>query len=147
LCKFTRKISNVENLHDLNVFFYTSSKKSTFKAGNKAQIHTIFFNRECGLKIWMNLFFVLFLESPDKRKLESSYQKKKNIYILAWATTLIGSITKQIKLKNYSTFVENLHSVAILILLKNIYIFHAFCCTITSWIFFRHFEFFLYFNF
>jgi hypothetical protein len=47
LCKFTRKISNVENLHDLNVFFYTSSKKSTFKAGNKAQIHTIFFNRVC----------------------------------------------------------------------------------------------------
>jgi glutamate synthase domain-containing protein 1 len=45
LCKFTREISNVENLHDLNVFFYTSSKKSTFKAGNKAQIHTIFFNR------------------------------------------------------------------------------------------------------
>jgi hypothetical protein len=45
VCKFTRKISNVENLHDLNVFFYTSSKKSTFKAGNKAQIHTIFFNR------------------------------------------------------------------------------------------------------
>jgi hypothetical protein len=45
LCKFTRKISYVENLHDLNMFFYMSSKKSTFKAGNKAQIHTIFFNR------------------------------------------------------------------------------------------------------
>jgi hypothetical protein len=45
LCKFTREISNVENVHDLNVFFYTSSKKSTFKAGNKAQIHMIFFNR------------------------------------------------------------------------------------------------------
>jgi hypothetical protein len=34
LCKFTRKISNIENLHDLYVFFYMRSKKSTFKAGN-----------------------------------------------------------------------------------------------------------------
>jgi hypothetical protein len=31
--KFTRKILNIENLHDLYVFFYMSSKKSTFKAG------------------------------------------------------------------------------------------------------------------
>jgi hypothetical protein len=33
------------NTDFLNVFFYTSSKKSTFKAGKNAQIHTIFFNR------------------------------------------------------------------------------------------------------
>jgi hypothetical protein len=45
LCKFTQKISNVENLHDLNVFFYMSSKKSTFKAGSQHEIHTIFFIR------------------------------------------------------------------------------------------------------
>jgi hypothetical protein len=34
LIKFTRKISNAENLHDLYVFFYMRSKKSTIKAGS-----------------------------------------------------------------------------------------------------------------